>query len=244
MSAFILTYEPPGRNGVGRIVLDNPPYNTLTDPVFTDPDGLAAFLSHPALIALIVTGAGRHFCGGADLDAIRRAGPELAARLDKGKALLDLLRFAPVPSVAVIRGSCLGAGLEFALACTFRFAAENALLGFPESAHGLMPGMGGTLAAAEGVGRGVLVELALSGRMVRAGEALTLGLVDRCLPAAQTAPAAVSFLENLTGRRSVHCVRSIMTSIANAARLPRDRALAEESRLFWELASSQPEPEP
>jgi enoyl-CoA hydratase/carnithine racemase len=189
-----------------------------------------------------VRGDGRHFCGGADLETIPAlvADPAAFARaLEQGRALLDLLSFATVPVLAVVRGACLGAGLEIALSCHFRVASSNAMLGLPEAGVGLMPGLGGTLLAQEVAGRRVAIELALSGKAVGADEALGLGLVDAVCPTSALDAWAARFLRSLVGDRPVAVVRAIMEAIHNARRMPRADALREEARMFLELARAR-----
>jgi len=224
---------------LGTLRLSNPPHNRLTHPVFADRSELRDFLSHPRLKAVMVTGEGRNFCAGADLAALGEQvgqGEQFTLLLDEGKALLETLRTAPVPVMAVIRGSCLGAGLELALACHFRFASEHAMLGFPEAEQGLMPGFGATVRRAGPCRNGVLLQLILSGRMVSGDEARTLGLVDWSGPTGGLEEEAVRFLEGLTRERAPYLVRAVMESLRNASELPRSEALKRESLLFYAVA--------
>jgi enoyl-CoA hydratase/carnithine racemase len=234
-----LVYSAEG--GVGRIELRNPPHNSLVSPAFEDPARLAAFLARDDLKAAIVVGHGRHFSTGADLDdlAARISGDTAAfgALLAAGKSALDAIRYSEIPVVAAIRGSCLGAGLEIALACHFRVASANALLGFPEAERGLMPGLGGTLVGGVRAPRGAVIELLLSGRMIRGEEAVSLGLVDAAVPTADVASRAEDLVGRLVAGRTRSQIRRVMTAVHNAERLPRDEALAAETRLFVELAA-------
>jgi enoyl-CoA hydratase len=229
-------------DGIGRITLAAPPRNLLDHPEFTDRATLEAFLSRPELRALIVQGQGRHFCAGADLASLRQLVAEpatLAVALGRGKELLEALTSAPVPVLALIRGACLGAGLEIAMACHFRMASTNAILGLPEAGLGLMPGFGGTILAQEVAGRRVAIDLALSGRLVGGLEACELGLVDAAEPTRELEPKAEAFLCSLVRDRPPMLVRAIMQSIHNARRLPRAEALAEEASLFLEVARAR-----
>lgn len=232
-----LAYEMS--QNIGRITLVNPPYNTLTDPVFAKAEQLTEFLEQPELRAVVVRGGGRHFCSGADLAHLREQVGQtgFAQRLDAGKQLLDLLRYATVPVVAAISGSALGAGLEIALACHFRVAARNAMLGFPEVDHGLMPGFGGTLAARNNGRFAPAAELILTGKLVRGEEALAAGLVHMCVPARELESATATLVGSLIRGRPAHQIRTVMTALHNASRLPRDRALREETVLFCRLAA-------
>lgn len=226
----------------GTLTLSNPPYNTLTSPVFADHARLTAFLEDPSLKAVVVLGAGRNFCGGADLEQLRvqsRDSDAFAGSLNQGKKLLGTIASAPVPIAAAIRGSCLGAGLEIALACHFRVAAASAMLGFPEAEHGLVPGLGGTVWG--DVNRQARTRLILSGDMVRGEDAVGTGLVDRVVPPGEVETAARELLESLVGRRSPDLVHAAMTAIANGIRLPRREALMKETEIFCGLAAREEE---
>jgi len=223
----------------GLITLRNPPHNALEDPVFADPAELARFLEDPDLRGVVVRGHGRHFCGGADRDRLKQhlEDPDaLAAGLDLGKGLLDTISFSTVPVVAAIRGQCLGAGLEIALACHFRVAAGGAMFGFPESSLGLMPGLSGTLADPGRLSRRALVDLVLTGRIVGAEEALDLGLVDRVVPGREVGDAALERLDKLTHDRPRNLIRAVMESVSNGRRMTREKALRRETELFCKVA--------
>lgn len=227
------------QDGLGRMILSGPPQNKLTHPRFTGADELRAFLTDPCLRAVTVQGAGRHFCAGADLDVLaeQAQNPDVLARaLAEGQELLEMLASGPVPVIAVIRGSCLGAGLEVALACHFRIASRNALLGFPESTHGMMPGFGGTVRGTEVLGHGRTIDLALSGKLISGQDAGELGLVDMAVETSGLNTAAEAFVAGLVGKRPPHLIHAVMQSIHNARRLPIDEALREEAALFLELA--------
>ncbi|MBW2423754.1 MAG: enoyl-CoA hydratase/isomerase family protein [Deltaproteobacteria bacterium] len=130
---------------------------------------------------LLVVGAGdRAFCAGADIPELRhrdlmsqRRGAEL------GQGVFGKLDRLEIPSVAVVHGFALGGGLELALACTFRVATPGAKFGLPEIKLGLVPGYGGTQRLPRLVGEARALELIMTGRTVRAEEALEIGLVNR-----------------------------------------------------------------
>lgn len=231
----------PGGEGIGTLVLSNPPHNTLEQPLFAGPERLERILELSGQKALIIRGAGRHFSHGADVQSLRAQldAPDFAARMDGGKRLLAMIADAPIPVLALIRGGCLGAGLEIALACDFRFCAASSLLGFPEVELGLVPGFGGPLFLDGVASRRGAVELLLSGRMVGAGEALGLGLVDRVCAGQDLEDSARGFLRGLVGRRSAAQVRAVMESLRNARRLPLEEALRRETELFMKVARGE-----
>lgn len=130
---------------------------------------------------VIVTGAGRGFCSGADLEWFR---PDVPGRDFRRQALavhtlFDSIELLEKPVLAAINGLCGGGGLELALACDMRFASAEAQLGFPEVRHGLMPGSGGCSRLARVVGLGRAKGLVMSGELIAAAEAERFGLVNR-----------------------------------------------------------------
>jgi len=231
----------PGADGIGTLVLSNPPYNKLDQPVFAERSLLERVLDHPGQKALILQGEGRHFSHGADPEKLREQlrAPVFQHELDRGKELLALLVDAPIPLLALVRGGCLGAGLELALCCHFRFAASSSLFGFPEVELGLVPGFGGPLFLDGVASRRAAADLLLSGRMIGAAEALALGIVDRVCAAAALEQGARDYLHGLVGKRSVSQVRAIMESLRNARRLPLTEALRRETELFLGVARGE-----
>jgi enoyl-CoA hydratase len=130
---------------------------------------------------LIITGAGRKaFCAGADIgELMGRTLAEEKSATERGQRTFLMLDELPIVSVAAINGHALGGGLELALACTFRVATANAMLGLPEIRLGMVPGYGGTQRLPRLIGESRALEIILSGRSVPAEEALRIGLVNR-----------------------------------------------------------------
>ncbi len=131
--------------------------------------------------ALVITGAGRAFVAGADMQALAEARDAFAGRdaALSGQDVMNTLAALPIPTLAAINGFALGGGLELALACDLRVAASDAKLGLPEVTRGLIPGYGGTQRLQRLIGLARATDLVLTGRLVAAEEALTLGLVNR-----------------------------------------------------------------
>lgn len=231
----------PGADGIGTLVLSNPPHNAFDQPLFAERSLVERVLEHPGQKALILRGEGRHFSYGADTAKLREqmSAPSFQRELDRGKELLALVAAAPIPVLALIRGGCLGAGLEIALCCHFRFAATSGLFGFPEVELGLVPGFGGPLFLDGVATRRAAVDLLLSGRMIGAAEASDLGIVDRVCPVVALEPTARDYLRGLVGKRSVSQVRAVMESLRNARRLPLGEALRRETELFMGVARGE-----
>src|SRR5581483_3112343 len=153
--------------------------------------------------AVVVWGGPRIFAAGADVTefvdaASGRPTPERAAGVGGAfRRALDALAGLPVATVAAVNGYALGGGCELALACDLRVAGEDARFGQPEILLGIIPGGGGTQRLSRLVGPGRTKDLVLTGRQVKADEALTIGLVDRVVAAAEVEQAALSLAASL-----------------------------------------------
>jgi enoyl-CoA hydratase len=145
--------------------------------------------------AMILTGAGGvAFCAGADLKNIESFGPRMG--LEDGP--LGFTRLTPSkPTIAAISGWCLAGGLELALWCDLRIAAEGSTLGFPERRWGVPLVDGGTQRLPRVVGLGRALDMILSGRMVSVEEAHTMGLVNEVTPAGGHLDRALEYAEAL-----------------------------------------------
>ena len=143
--------------------------------------GLALDLveTDPSLRALVLHGAGRGFCAGADLAGFANLDEPFAGREASlaGQDVANSLAALPFPTFAALHGVALGGGLELALACDVRLAAPGTRLGLPETTRGLIPGYGGTQRLPRIVGGGRALDLILTGRLIDADEALAMGLV-------------------------------------------------------------------
>ena len=150
--------------------------------------------------ALLVTGAGgRAFCAGADIKELMGRTPlEHRQGLRFGQTLFERISNLPVPSIALIDGFALGGGLELAMACTFRLATAAARMGLPEIKLGLVPGYGGTQRLPRLVGEANALDIVMTGRMVRADEGLSMGLVNRIVEG-DPIEAGLAFAAGVTG---------------------------------------------
>ena len=144
--------------------------------------------------ALVLRGDGPAFCAGADLAEFAEMGDAFAGREASlaGQDVVNALAAMPIPTVAALHGAALGGGLELALACDLRVAAEDARLGLPETRLGLIPGYGGTQRLPRLIGEARALDLILTGRRIDAQEALAMGLVTRVAADATAAALEVA----------------------------------------------------
>ena len=184
-------------DGIGTIRLDRPPVNALNDQVRDELAAAAeAAASDGDIRAVIVYGGERVFAAGADINDMAEAGyASMADRSARLQAALSLVAGIPKPVVAAITGYALGGGLELALAADFRVAGESAWVGQPEILLGVIPGAGGTQRLPRLVGPAKAKDIVFTGRMVKAAEALTMGLVDRVVPDASVYQAALDLVK-------------------------------------------------
>ncbi len=143
--------------------------------------------------AVILTGAGRAFLAGGDINWLLKgteAPFELYLQHDQIMRLLLRLERLPKPVIAAINGYALGGGAEVITGCDIRIAAENAKIGFPEVTLGIMPGAGGSARLPRLVGKGKALELELTGEPISAQEAYRIGLVNKVVPQGEVVKAA------------------------------------------------------
>jgi enoyl-CoA hydratase/carnithine racemase len=143
--------------------------------------------------SVVITGGPRHFAAGADVKELIGLTPaQFDARNRVLQRAFHALATAPQVTIAAVNGYALGGGCELALAADFRLAGRSAVFGLPEVTLGIMPGSGGTQRLPRVVGLARAKELILSGRQVRADEALAIGLVHRVVDDSGVLDAAVA----------------------------------------------------
>ena len=142
----------------------------------------------PTCRVVVITGAGRAFCAGGDVDymaGLQKEGDVVRFRklLDAGRDVVTQISEMAKPVIASVNGIAAGAGCNLALACDYRIASDTAKLGETFVRIGLQPDWGGTWFLPRLIGPGRALEMMMTGRMVDAAEALAIGLVDRVVPA-------------------------------------------------------------
>jgi enoyl-CoA hydratase len=164
-------------DGVAVVTLNNPKVNALSQAVLADLLSVAEELTANPPGAVVVTGGERIFAAGADISEF--GGPAEGRAIAEGfHRALDALAAVPRFVIAAVSGYALGGGCELSLACDYRIASERAVFGQPEILLGIIPGGGGTQRLARTVGASRAKELMITGRQVKADEALRIGLAD------------------------------------------------------------------
>jgi enoyl-CoA hydratase len=229
------------RGKVTVLELDNQPLNLVTAEMTrrldAALDGLAA---DDAVRAVVLTGAGeRAFCAGSDVKEFEL----LSGRVAQGKLLLEKLVYRklaelPMPTIAAIDADALGGGLELALCCDIRIAAQGARLGMPEVRLGVLPGSGGTQRLPRVVGLARAKEMILVGELIDAAEAERIGLVNRVVPTGQARSAALQMASSIAARGPL-AVREAKRLLDRALDLDLDAGLAAELDASHRVFSSQ-----
>ncbi len=185
-----------GDDGVAVLRLDRPPANALSMAVLDEIADAATALTADPPGAVVVTGGDKIFAAGADIAEF--GGPDEAAKIaGHFRQAFDAVAAIPRMTIAAVAGFALGGGCELALACDMRVAADTAAFGQPEVLLGIIPGAGGTQRLTRLVGPARAKDIILSGRRIKTGEALNIGLCDRVFPAqvlqAEARALALSF---------------------------------------------------
>jgi len=188
---------------------------------------------------VVFTGAGdKAFIAGADIAefADRTAISQREIMLDRG--LFNAIDTMPKPVIAMVNGYCLGGGCELALACDIRIASDKASFGQPEINLGIIPGGGGTQRLTRLVGEGKAMELILTGEIIDAQTAFTLGLVNHVVPADQLETKTMA-IANRIAEKSPIALRLAKEAIKLASRSNLDEGLRREVDLFALCFSSE-----
>jgi enoyl-CoA hydratase/carnithine racemase len=201
---------------------------------------LARAAADRSLRCVVLTGAGeKAFCAGADLKERARMGQEEVHAFHDGlRRALRAIEEGPQVFVAALNGAALGGGLELALACDLRIAADSAEVGLPEVGLGIIPGGGGTQRLARLVGVARAKDLVLTARRIGAAEALAAGIVLRVAPSARLLDEALAYAGEVA-RNAPVSLRQAKRAIDDGLHLSLDDALALENRLYQDCLGTR-----
>jgi enoyl-CoA hydratase len=230
------------RDGVVAVVTINRPavLNALNTQTVDELDRAMHELAGDAGVrAIVLTGAGeKSFVAGADINELAALSPAAGQQhARRGQAVLHGIEHLGKPVIAAINGFALGGGCELAMACTLRIAADTARLGQPEIKLGIIPGYAGTQRLARLVGKGIALEMLLSGEMISAARAFEIGLVNKVVPAADLQTEARTLAATL-GSRAPLAARYIIEAVNHGLEMSLPDAEVLEASLFGLVAST------
>src|SRR5580704_3891180 len=191
--AFVTVERRPDH--VALVRLDRPRANALSGAVLGQLQAAATDLADDPPGAVVLWGGRRIFAAGADIVELDQGGADSVGA--NFTSALGALAALPRATIAAVNGYALGGGLELALACDFRICAEDSRFGLPEVLLGVIPGGGGTQRLPRLIGSSRAKELILTGRQVRADEALSIGLVNRVVAPDRVLDEALTWAADL-----------------------------------------------
>src|SRR5437660_4797831 len=230
------------RDGIAFVTINRPDkLNALNDQVMLELGQVADRLATEAEIkGAIFTGSGpKAFVAGADIGDLAKQGPfDGKARALRGQAVLRRLETCGKPVLAAVNGFALGGGCELAMACHLRVASENAKFGQPEVKLGIAPGYGGTQRLPRLVGKGIALQLILTGATIDAQEAYRIGLVNKVVPADQLLAEADKLLRGILSMGPL-AGRLSMAAVDQGLEMTLEEGLLLEANHFGLLAATQ-----
>jgi enoyl-CoA hydratase len=200
---------------------------------------IAGFKVDAGVRAIVLTGAGeKSFVAGADINELAVQTPiEGQQHARRGQQVFDAIEQLGKPVIAAVNGFALGGGCELAMACTLRIAADTARFGQPEINLGIIPGYAGSQRLPRLVGRGVALEILLTGDMISAQRAYEIGLVNRVVAAAELRGEATKLAHVLASKAPI-AVRYIIEAVHEGLEGPLAAGQYLETALFGAIASS------
>ena len=214
--------------------------NALNTQTLTDlSNAIAAFKADRGVRAVVITGAGeKSFVAGADINELAVQTPvEGKEHARRGQAIFDAIEQMGKPVIAAINGFALGGGCELVMACTIRIAADTARFGQPEINLGIIPGYGGSQRLPRLVGKGVALEILLTGDMIGAQRAYEIGLVNKVVPAPELMTEAKKMAQLLASKAPI-ATQYIIEAVNQGLDAPLPVAQFLETSLFGAIASS------
>lgn len=227
---------------VAYVTIENPPVNALNAMALREMEQCIDRLNSDSSVkAVILTGSGTFFIAGADIKEFTHlfGQEELAEQAAlKGQALYNKIEQSEKPIIAAINGACLGGGLELAMSCHMRIAANEAKLGLPETKLGIIPAYGGTQRLARLTNTAKALELILTGQFIDGREAEKIGLVNHSVDADQLLQKAAEIAESITQKSSLS-VKAVLESVLTGIDLPLEEGLALEAKHFGKLFGTE-----
>ena len=204
-------------------------------------EALASLDDDPEIRVIVLTGNDQSFAAGADIKQMSDQGAIDMLNIDQFSTW-DQIRKVQKPMIAAVSGFALGGGCELALTCDMIIASETAQFGQPEIKIGVMPGAGGTQRLTRAIGKVRTMEMVLTGKLIKAEEALKYGLVNKVVPVESYLEEAIKLGGQIT-RMSPVAVRLAKESINRAYETHLDEGLHFERKNFYLLFASEDQKE-
>ena len=238
-----LLYER--KSGIAYVTLNRPRILNAQSPEMFDElaQVFGEIKRDPEVGVVILTGAGdRAFCAGADINFLKQLAQTtpMAAKafVEKNRLAFGAIEHLGKPVIAAVNGFALGGGCELAMACHIRIAAENARFGQPEINLGLFPGAGGTQRLPRLVGKGLAIEMMLTGEPISAQEAHRVGLVNSVVPAAELIPTAEKLAQQILSKAPL-AVSVILEAVQHGLEVTLAEGLQLEENLFGVICGTE-----
>jgi enoyl-CoA hydratase len=219
----------------------NPPVNALSPQLREDLVRKMDEIAHnPEIWSLIITGHGdKSFAAGADIPTLLSLDQKSGLkRVQKSRVFFNSIAFFEKPVIAAINGICLGGGLELALACDIRIAADHAKLGFPEVNLGLIPGGGGTQRLPRAIGPGWANYLLFTGETITAEKANEIGIVQDVIPYSELLKAAMNISKRINNKAPL-AVRAVKKASHLGLQNSFEKGLDIENQAFSEVCATK-----
>jgi len=238
-----ILYE--ARQRIGYVTLNRPKVlNAQSPEMFEELARVFGEIKRdPQVGAVILTGAGdRAFCAGADINFLKQLAQTtpIAAKtfVENNRLAFGAIEHLGKPVIAAVNGFALGGGCELAMACHIRIASENARFGQPEINLGLFPGAGGTQRLPRLVGKGMALEMMLTGEPVSAQEAHRLGLVNAVVPTAELLATAEKLAQRILSKAPL-AVGVILEAVQQGMEMTLAGGLQLEENLFGVICGTE-----
>ncbi len=230
------------QGAIRRITVNRPERLNALDASTLDAldEAFAAAAIDPAVRVVVLTGAGpKAFVAGADISQMNGLTPVEGRDFSlRGQRMMRRMEKMPKPVIAMINGFALGGGLELAMACHLRIAADSAKVGQPEINLGLIPGFGGTQRLLRLCGRAATLELCLVGTPIDAARAYALGIVNRVVPAADLEAETTKLAEQLASAAPL-ALRGMLDCVNIGGECGLEEGLEYESAQFGLIFSTE-----
>jgi len=230
------------KDGYAKLTLNRPSkLNALNTELFNDLDRAITMIENDRDIHLMVlTGSGeKAFAAGADIVELNKSDERSGKHFSQhGSKVMERIANMSIPTIAMVNGFALGGGCELAMSCHIRFASDKARFGQPEVNLGIIPGYGGTQRLSRLVGTAKAMELNISGNMIKADEALRIGLVNNVFNAEELEAETMKFVNTVLSKGQV-AVRAAVDCVMSSEKLSPAEGLEYESKKFGEVCGSE-----